>query len=233
MPYKNKEDARAYREANKEKIAAYSISWYQANKEKAKAYREANKEKIAAYNISWYAANKEKAKAVRKAHREANKEEKAAYDKAYYEANKERRSAAKRIWQAANKEKEAATKRAWREANKENAVAKDRAWKEANPDRCNAYVSRRKALKLKLIPKHLKKCPVEKQRVLDIYKLRILISKATGVKHHVDHMWPLSDGGPHWSGNLQIITAYENLSKHASVDLELKHNIQQSLKETM
>ena len=122
---------------------------------------------------------------------------------------------------------------AYREANKENAVAKERAWKEANPDRCNAYSSRRRARKLKLIPKHLKNCPVEKQRVLDIFKLCRLISMATGVKHHVDHMWPVSDGGPEWSGNLQIITAHENLTKHASVDLELKHNIQQSLKETM
>jgi hypothetical protein len=93
--------------------------------------------------------------------------------------------------------------------------------------------SRRRALKLKLIPKHLKNCPVEKQRVLDIFKLCRLISMATGIKHHVDHMWPVSNGGPHWSGNLQIITAYENLTKNASVDLELKHNIQQSLKETM
>ena len=203
------------------------------NKEDREAYREANKEKIAAYNISWYAANKEKALAVRRAYREANKEEKAAYDKVYYEANKEKTLAKGRAWREANKEKDLATKRAWREANKENAVAKERAWKEANPDRCNAYSSKRRARKLKLIPKHLKNCPVEKQRVLDIFKLRSLISKATGIEHHVDHMWPLSDGGPHWSGNLQIITAYENISKHASVDLELKHNIQQSLKETM
>jgi hypothetical protein len=170
---------------------------------------------------------------VRRAYREANKEEKAAYDKVYYEANKEKTLAKGRAWRKANKEKDLATKRAYREANKENAVAKERAWKEANPDRCNAYSSRRRARKLKLIPKHLKNCPVEKQRVLDIFKLRSLISKATGIEHHVDHMWPLSDGGPHWSGNLQIITAYENISKHASVDLELKYNIQQSLKETM
>ena len=203
------------------------------NKEDHKAYREANKEKIAAYNISWYAANKEKVLAMRIAYREANKEEKVAYDKVYYEANKERRSATKRTWYAANKEKDAAYKRAYREANKENLVAKEKAYREANPDRVNAYSSRRRARKLKLIPKHLKKCPVEKQRLLDIYKLSTLISKATGIEYHVDHMWPMSDGGPHWSGNLQIITAHENMSKHTSVDLEVKHNIQQSLKETM
>jgi 5-methylcytosine-specific restriction endonuclease McrA len=96
-----------------------------------------------------------------------------------------------------------------------------------------AKSARRRALQLKLIPAHLKDCPVEKRRVLDIYKLSNLISKATGIEHHVDHMWPLSDGGPHWSGNMQIITARENLTKNASVDLEVKHNIQQALNETV
>ena len=158
-----------------------------------------------------------------------NKEDKAAYNKAYHKANKEKL----RAYRKANKERQAALHKAWREVNKERRSAYNKAWQDANQDSVNAKTARRRALKLKLIPKHLKKCHVEKQRMLDIYKLSILISKVTGIQHHVDHMWPMSDGGPHWSGNLQIITAYENISKHASVDLELKHNIQQSLKETM
>ena len=117
--------------------------------------------------------------------------------------------------------------------NKEKRAANNKAWREANPDKSNAYSARRRALKLKLIPKHLKKCPIEKKRVDDIYKLSNLISKVTGIDHHVDHMWPLSDDGPHWSGNMQIITARENLTKRASVDLEVKQNIQQALNETV
>jgi hypothetical protein len=53
-----------------------------------------------------------------------------------------------------------------------------------------------------LYPTFLRGCTVEKKRILDIYKLRELISKATGIVHHVDHMWPLAKGGPEWSGNL-------------------------------
>jgi hypothetical protein len=171
--------------------------------------------------------------AYQKAYREANKEKVAAYKKAWRESNEEKVAAYQKAWREANKEKEAATKRAYCEANKEKVAAYHKAYREANADKVAADESRRRALKLKLIPKHLKNCPVEKQRVLDIFKLCRLISMATGVKHHVDHMWPVSNDGPHWSGNLQIITAYENLTKNASVDLELKHNIQQSLKETM
>jgi hypothetical protein len=158
-----------------------------------------------------------------------NKEKKAANNKAWREANKEKIAA----YYEDNKERKASYHKAWREANKEKVAATKKAWAVANADKVTAKVSRRKALKLKLIPKHLKNCPVEKQRVLDIFKLCRLISMATGVKHHVDHMWPVSDGGPHWSGNLQIITARENKSKNASVDLEVKHNIQQALNETV
>ena len=57
MPYKNKEDAAAYkkvyRKENKEKIAAYNKVYKQENKEKIaahkKVYRKENKEKTSAY----------------------------------------------------------------------------------------------------------------------------------------------------------------------------------------
>jgi hypothetical protein len=175
----------------------------------------------------------DKIKVTKKAYREANKDKIKVTKKAYHKANKDKICRKVSAYYNANKDKHKATIKAYREANKEKVAATKKAWAVANADKVTAKVSRRKALKLKLIPKHLKNCPVEKQRVLDIFKLCRLISMATGVKHHVDHMWPVSDGGPEWSGNLQIITAHENLTKHASVDLELKHNIQQSLKETM
>jgi hypothetical protein len=162
-----------------------------------------------------------------------SKEDQVVYQKAWREANKERKAAHYKAWYEANKERRSATNKAWQHANKERKAASNKAWYAANVDKVYANTSRRKAHKLKLIPKHLKNCRVEKQRVLDIFKLCRLISKATGIEHHVDHMWPVSDNGPEWSGNMQIITARENLSKGAIVDLELKHNIQQSLKETM
>jgi hypothetical protein len=64
MAYKNKEkkaaNNKAWREANKEKIAAY----YEDNKERKasyhKAWREANKEKVAATKKAWAVANADK-----------------------------------------------------------------------------------------------------------------------------------------------------------------------------
>ena len=75
----------------------------------------------------------------------------------------------------------------------------------------------------------MRDCPKEKRRIDQVYKLREVFTKITGVQHHVDHMWPLSNGGPHWSGNLQIITAKENLSKNDKVDPSIKATIQEML----
>jgi len=193
--------------AKKEKKAAYMAIYN-------KAYYEANKEKISAHNKAYYEANKEKRSASNKAYQEANKEKILAYK----EANKEKILAYKKVYYAANKEKLGAINKAYKEANKEKLA----------PIR-NSCEAKRRALKLKQLPIHLRDCPQEKQRLIQIYKLRNILSKATGVQHHVDHMWPLSDGGPHWSGNLQVITAYENLSKSASVCEATKSTIIKSL----
>ena len=157
------------------------------------------------------------------------KEERAAYNKAYRKANKEKLDAKDKAYRKANKEKIAARNKAYKEANKEKVTAYKKSWFEANKEKAFAANAKRRAAKRKQIPVHLRDCPHEKKRLVEIYKLRNIISEATGVQHHVDHMWPLADGGPHWSGNLQVIPAEENLSKNASVCEDTKATIIKSL----
>ena len=176
-----------------------------------KAYREANKEAIKA----WY---------------EANKEAKAEYGKAYREANKEAVAKRKKAWYQDNKEAVAEYSKTYREDNKEAVAEYSKAYREANKEVVAARNVKRRALKINAVPKFLRSCQEEKKRLQEIYKLRQLLSDATGIVYHVDHMWPLSDGGPHWSGNLQVITEQENLSKGASVDEEIKATIKEGLK---
>jgi len=102
---------------------------------------------------------------------------------------------------------------------------------QANKTSSIARAGKYRALKIVQIPTYLLDCPIEKKRLYQTYKLCALFTKITGVQHHVDHMWPLSDGGPHWSGNLQIITATENLSKKDKVDPNIKATIQEMLKD--
>ena len=157
------------------------------------------------------------------------RKEKAAYGKAYREDNKEKIAAREKAYYEANKEKRAAYYKAWREINKEKKAVYDKAWREANPEKSNEYGSRRRALQVKAIPYPLRECPFEKKRITQIYKLRNLMTEITGIEHHVDHMWPLSKGGPHWSGNLQVIPASENLSKKDKLCRETKGVIKKAL----
>jgi len=203
---------------SKEEKAARDKAYYEANKEKilvrCKDYRRTNRDKLRAYKKAYYEGNREKVKGYVKAYREANKETVAAAGKAYREANKETIATTKKVYYEANKDKFRAYFKAYKEANKEKVAV----WK-----------ANRRALKRKQIPVHLRDCPHEKKRLVEIYKLRSILSEATGVQHHVDHMWPLADGGPHWSGNLQVIPAEENMSKNASVCEDIKATIIKSL----
>ena len=205
MPHKRKEAKKAYYQANKEKLAV-----------KHKVWREANKEKLAAYHKGYYQDNKEKY---------------IAYHKAYYQDNKEKAATREKAYREANKEKINAREKAYYQANKEKIATREKAYKNANKEKSNERQAKRKALKLNQIPVHLRDCPKEKERLQQTYKLCHLFTKATGVLHHVDHMWPLSKGGPHWSGNLQIITAKENLSKGYKINEDVKNTIQEMLEE--
>ena len=59
-------------------------------------------------------------------------------------------------------------------------------------------------------------CPDDIAAMQAIYVECERITRETGVEHEVDHIWPLSLGGPHLPWNLQVITKEENRRKNAS-----------------
>jgi len=96
--------------------------------------------------------------------------------------------------------------------NTEYYKAKTYKWREANRETYNAHCS----------TAHAKRHRVKMQTPInDIERLMIQyryedaqrLTAETGIEHHVDHIWPLSKGGPHLPWNLQVITATENLQK--------------------
>ena len=129
----------------------------------------------------------------------------------------------------ANRETRIETTKKWQEENKDHYRDYLNSWRKWNKDKIRLSAKLRHKRVKNSIPEVLKDCPLEKIRLQNIYKLCDLMSKVTGEQHHVDHMWPLSDGGPHWSGNLQVIPAKENLVKHAKVDEQIKQTIQEAL----
>ena len=98
--------AKAYQQANKEKIAE-QVKAHRSQphikekiREQGKAYRQANKEKICERMKTYYQTNKEKISERDKAYRQANKEKIAEQDKARYQANKEKICEQKKAYQA-------------------------------------------------------------------------------------------------------------------------------------
>ena len=232
--YRCKACHKSLREPNKKKAVERAKAWREANKERSyeyhKAYMEANKEKLSEKRRAWREANKEKIAEKAKLWREANKEKISEKKKIHYEANRQKLLERHKTYRKLNKEKISETSKQYYQANKEFVCDQAKAWREANKDRVAESKARRRALKRKAIPPFLRDCEVEKERLLEVYKMRDLFTKVTGIEHHVDHMWPLADGGPHWSGNLQILTATENLSKSCKVCELTKTNIKSNLR---
>ena len=195
---------------------------------KCKSFKDGHQYSCRLCSKKHYASNRERRLVSMKEYYENNKEKLLEYKKVWYKSlDKDVKREKNKAWYQANKE----LLHNKRQANREKKAKYDKAYREANKEARFEQVARRKALKKKLIPKHLITCPTEKDRLLKIYRLRALMNEVTGVDHHVDHMWPLADGGPHWSGNLQIIPAEENLSKGAAVDPAIKATIQEMLAE--
>lgn len=186
----------------------------------------------------WNKGGKEKHAQANKVWQQNNKDKVLKTAKKHYDKNRDlilQKLKTKRENDKDYKEKRLERTRKWRGKNKEHIKEYRKAYhKKYYAENTQMYIEasvKRKALKLNAVPLHLKDCEIEKKKLINVYKLRDLISQATGVQHHVDHMWPLADGGPHWSGNLQIIPAEENLSKAAKVDPAIKAIIQEMLAE--
>tara|TARA_R110000803_G_scaffold123454_1_gene191400 strand:- start:35 stop:544 length:510 start_codon:yes stop_codon:yes gene_type:complete len=154
-------------------------------------------------------------------------EETRAYLHVYYLKNKERMLEQQKKYRLNNREKARKRWCKYRETNKERITE----WRKTNIALLLQHNANRRARKKRAIPAWLKNCEIEKRRVYTVYLLSRLLAKADGIQRHVDHMVPLSDGGPHWSGNLQVLTKEQNLEKGTYSCPKLKKQIKLNLKE--
>jgi 5-methylcytosine-specific restriction endonuclease McrA len=100
----------------------------------------------------------------------------------------------------------------WRINNPDKARIRDeknyRQQYDENPERFA-----RKALLRQERMKSFPMTEIEKMMCANYYKEARRLTQETGTKHEVDHIWPLSRGGPHLPWNLRVITAKENRKK--------------------
>jgi len=188
-----------YRKANSDKIKEYKKEYYKTNsdkiKEYIKEYRKANSDKIKEYN---------------KEYREANFE----YIKEYRKANSDKIKESTKEYRKANSDKIKESTKEYRKANSDKIKEYKKEYAKDNPDKRNALQAKRRSKKLQATPPWLTKEHLSAIR--DFYIESKTLEKATGIKHHVDHIVPLQGEnvcGLHVPWNLQVLSASENLAK--------------------
>jgi hypothetical protein len=160
-----------------------------------------------ALNKSFYLLNKEREKARQKAQYEANPTLKRANRIAYYYENIEMM----RDYSKKNKARISLNSKRHNEANKEAIAARYNAWRLLNKDKVAAKTAKRFAAKLSATPLW-----ANSNQILEFYSTAAAPGVKTGTPHHVDHIVPLMGKtvcGLHCEANLQVLTAFENISK--------------------
>jgi len=188
------------------KLCGKGLHWYKPDKKyrgckECKRIRElqryyANVKKISERRRQWGLANREYIAEKNKQHYLANREQRLKYQKNLYKANRER---------------ERERSRKWRESNPARVQEYNRTWCRNNPAKANALNAKRRAVKNKALASWANLDLIKK-----IYEEARRLTKATGIKHAVDHIYPLQSKylcGLHVETNLQILTRVENTSK--------------------
>jgi hypothetical protein len=167
----------------------------------SKAWRDANADRKSAYDHDYYVANKE---------------EIATYNAARYTANKEGYAARNQKWREQNPEKSKEGSRRRRREKPEIVRAAQRHHYRKNKGRYVAQARAREELIKRATPpwanlKAIERFYVEAER----------LTRVTGIKHHVDHFYPLQGKmmcGLHVEANLRVVPALVNLRKSNRIE---------------
>jgi 5-methylcytosine-specific restriction endonuclease McrA len=96
----------------------------------------------------------------------------------------------------------------WRNANREKVRAQNSRWRKANKQRIAFYAMKRIAKKHEAIP-----TGYDESMIQPIYDWCARVTRCLSIPHHVDHIIPLSRGGPHCHQNMQVLPAIINARK--------------------
>lgn len=192
-PECRKESDRRWKEQNPERKR-------RLNRESARRCRERDPERF-----------RESAKIWRKQNLERDYENK----KRWYENNRDRKKAVARRWAKNNREKIREYERRWKinnpEKRREIQRKSSKKWEQQNRAKVRARLNRYCAKKKQATPSW-----ADHAAINAIYAEAVRLEKETGIKHHVDHIYPLQSKylcGLHVAENLQILTASENCKK--------------------
>lgn len=197
--------------------------------ESARKYRENNREKCVAASIASRNKNIEKHRSVQKTYRDRNAARIAVVSKEYRAEKREELNAKSRQWQIENDERfksyqanyrkenvvrERARSDAWRQKHKEREQFRKKASAILHRERRRVGEINRRAAKMRS-GEGLSKEIVERLLLLQQGKCACCNCELHESGFHLDHIQPLSKGGPHSDSNIQLLCPRCNLSKSA------------------
>lgn len=147
--------------------------------------------------------------------------------KKYATMNKEKVLAASKKWNQENKQK--MLDASMRHFNKikddplfrSKKAEMTREWSKKNPEKVAQQSAKKRAEKIKRMPKWL--TDDEKTKIKQFYKIARMMTSSFGKKYHVDHIVPLKGklvSGLHVPWNLTVLKAEVNMQKSNKFSLE-------------
>ena len=208
----NKDAAREYYAANKERILENAREYRQTNKERLntnhRKYYQDNTERLAEYYAAYRQANKQKIRDRKRKYYHANKEAIAEATRRYREANKERLRDHRRKYEEANREHIRERCRAWRDANKEVVNESIRRWRANNPEKVGAAAARRAKAELEgnATPKLIetKWEAGDKTCILCGEPIDPTLKAPHNMSRTIEHLTPIARGGHHDIDNIDF-----------------------------
>lgn len=198
---------------------ADNASWAKQNPEKVRQmvnnWVDRNRDRVNKTSREWQAKNPERKAIVSKAWREANKVRVSEMAKEWAANNPEKVKAKLAKYQGSNREKINANAVKRRTESPERVAKIRRDYRDRHPEISSVESARRRAAK-----RNAKMGWANVQAIRDVYRLAKDKESETGVRHHVDHIVPLKSKlvcGLHVEANLQVLTAFENMSKHNKI----------------
>lgn len=184
----------------------------QCNASTSKKYRTENVEKEKLRHAKYHVENKEKINLRVSEWQRNNLEKMSIKRKRFYKNNSEKEKKRTIEYRNSNRQKWLDYNKKFRQQNKEYFKNYEKEYLKTNRHKRYAANTKRRAVKKQAFPSW-----ANPEKIKQIYAESIRRTKETGILHHVDHIIPLSHDlvcGLHWEGNLQILTASENLSKN-------------------
>lgn len=168
----------------------------------------ADRQKQREFQRQWRAAHKERMNQQTKVWREAHPEMASVYKKKHYVSNAARILKRQATFRAAHRDKIREASRTYYQANRAKVLIT-----------CRANNPRRRAAARQATPVW-----ADARAMRAIYEEAVRLTGATGIRHEVDHFYPLRGKtvcGLHCEANLRIVTADVNRQKNNRHPMEI------------